>query len=176
MSLLQRLKNTLSADAHGLVDALEDPTLLLQQHFRDAEAEVLRKRAQLSELELESKRLGTQRERANADAERAEQDSALALQQDRDDLARYALKQLLTQRQLSERLNSRLLQIADERLELSRSLESQQAALEELRTRIQAHLSASESGGLERDFKPVSEEQIELELLRRKHGKDPNHG
>ena len=176
MSLLQRLKNTLSADAHGLVDALEDPALLLQQHFRDAEAEVLRKRARSSELELESKRLATQRERASADEERAERDSALALQQNRDDLARYALKQVLTQRQLGERLRARLAQIADERQELSRALEAQQTALEELRTRIQAHLSARESGGLERDFKPVSDEQIELELLRRKHGTEPSNG
>ena len=39
MSLFQRMKTTAAADAHGVVDALEDRALLLKQYVREAEAE-----------------------------------------------------------------------------------------------------------------------------------------
>ena len=41
MNLLDRMARLVRADAHGVVEALEDRGLLLRQHLRDAEAEVL---------------------------------------------------------------------------------------------------------------------------------------
>jgi phage shock protein A len=168
MSFFQRIKTSLSADAHGLVDAIEDEALLLKQHLRDAENEVLRKRARIRELEVEQKRLGSERERAKTQQEKALLDVDLAVEQGRDDLSRYALKQLLTQKNLLERIDSRLAQIADDVKELDARLGTQQIALEELRAKVQAFLIDRESRHVEAQVMPVSEEQIELELLRRK--------
>ncbi|MGC4094928.1 MAG: PspA/IM30 family protein [Polyangiaceae bacterium] len=173
MSWFQRVHTNLRADAHGVVDALEDQALLLKQCLRDAESEVQRKRARLVLLEADWKRLTGERERAQAEAERAEGDVQLAIAQGRDDLARYTLKQVLTQRNLSERLALRMTATAEEQKELSQALQTQQVALEELRTRVQAFLSAREGESVGASLPLVTEEQIEIELLRRKAGVEP---
>jgi phage shock protein A len=176
MSFFRRIQTSLSADAHGLVDAIEDEALLLKQHLRDAEAEVLRKRARARELEAEQKRLGVERERALVEKARASQDVDLAIEQGRDDLSRYALKQLLTQKSLLERIDTRSARASDELKELEQVLGAQQLALEELRARVQAFLSDRESGHVQAALTPVTEEQIELELLRRKRDAEGARG
>ena len=65
MNIFKRLETTLRADANGLIDALEEPTLMLKQHLRDAELALHEEQAALSRLEQEAKRLGTERERAD---------------------------------------------------------------------------------------------------------------
>jgi phage shock protein A len=45
MSFWKRMTQTLRADAHGVIDALEDRVLLFKQHLREAELEVERKQA-----------------------------------------------------------------------------------------------------------------------------------
>jgi phage shock protein A len=173
MSFFRRVQQSLRADAHGLVDALEDEALLLKQCLRDAETEVQRKRARLVQLEAEWKRLTVERERAQTEGERAERDVELSIAEAREDLARYALKQVLTQRNLSERIALRMTESAEEQKELGRTLATQQVALEELRARVQAFLRERESGRIEASLTPVSEEQIELELIRRKSQAKP---
>lgn len=176
MSFFKRIKTSLSADAHGLVDAIEDEALLLKQHLRDAESEVLRKRARARELEAEHKRLGIERERALLEKTRAGHDVDLAIEQGRDDLSRYALKQMLTQKNLIERIDAQLARASDELKELEPVLSTQQIALEELRARVQAFLSARESGHVQAALTPVTEEQVELELLRRKRDAESARG
>jgi phage shock protein A len=168
MSIFERIRNSLRADAHGIVDALEDEVLLLKQCLRDAEAEVARKRARLLGLEADWKRLGAERERAQKEVERAEHDTELAIREQREDLARYALRQVITQRNLSERIAARMVQTAEEQKELGGVLATQQVALEELRASVQAFLSQRERDGVEARVVPVTDEQIELELIRRK--------
>lgn len=168
MNLFQRIKTSLSADAHGLVDAMEDDALLLRQHLRDAEAEVLRKRARCRELEGEQKRSAAQRERAEIERERAEHDVDLALEGGRDELARYAMKQLLTRKALIEQIEARLASSRDQLKELEAALAIQEVALEDLRGKVQAFLSEGEKGCVAAVSAPISDEQIEIELLRRK--------
>jgi len=173
MSFFKRVQQTLRADAHGLVDALEDEALLLKQCLRDAEAEVQRKRARLAQLEADWKRLSAERERAQNERERAEHDVELSIAEGREDLARYALKQVLTQRNLSERIAQCKTTCAEEQKQLGDALATQQVALEELRARVQAFLCDRESGRIEASLLPVTEEQIELELMRRKSQAKP---
>ena len=50
IDFVQRLNRLVRADAHGLLESLEDRSLLLKQHLREAELELQRKRARLSTL------------------------------------------------------------------------------------------------------------------------------
>ena len=63
MDLIDRIARLVRADAHGVVDALEERGLLLRQHLREAELEVLQKRARVDALGLEAVRLAEERER-----------------------------------------------------------------------------------------------------------------
>jgi phage shock protein A len=179
MSLFDRFKTTLRADAHGLIDAIEEPRLMLEQHLRDAELAVHGKRAQLSQLEAEAKRLTAERQRTESDRARLDRDAELALSRDREDLARYALGLLLPKLRLTERIDARLAAIAEESRELAVKLEAQTLALDELRARVQAYIAHGATGSSQAALEPVSEEQIEIELLRRKsqgHTREASEG
>jgi phage shock protein A len=173
MSFFERLRTTLRADANGLIDAIEEPTLMLEQHLRDAELAVQRKRSQLAQLEAEARRLDADRKRADADRARLEQDAELALREGREDLARYALALLLPKQRLIDRIGVRLVDLAEECPALQSKLEAQAVALEELRARVQAYVAQGEAGSFESRVEPVTDEQIELELLRRKVARNP---
>ena len=45
MRFLDRMTTLVKADAHGVIDHLEEKSLLLKQHLREAELELDRKRA-----------------------------------------------------------------------------------------------------------------------------------
>ena len=53
MHLFDRWTRMLRADAHGVLDRLEERSLLLKQHLREAEVEVACKRARIETLDAE---------------------------------------------------------------------------------------------------------------------------
>jgi len=167
MTWFKRLATAVRTDAHGAVDVSGDETTLLKVHVRDAEEAVQRKRLAYAQLAAESTRLSAERTRACADCERFERDASLALSGDRRDLARYAVRLLLRRQRMLDTVDRRLGQVAREQKELEIVLARQQAALEELRTRVQAYLSDCEAEHFAAAAEPVTDEQVELELLRR---------
>jgi phage shock protein A len=173
MGFFDRFRLTLRADANGLIDAIEEPTLMLKQHLRDAELALQTKQAELARLSAEAKRLAGDRQRAEADRARLDRDAELALAEERDDLARHALGLLVPKLRLTERIDARLATIAEEATALEAQLETQTPALEELRARVQAFIASQEAGSVETPFEPVTKEQIEIELLRRKASRKP---
>src|SRR5262245_47796546 len=141
MKFWDRFRTTVRADAHGVIDALEDRALVLKQHLRDAEIEVQRKRAALATLERERVRLLKDRERARAEHARLDLDVELALAESQDELARRTLQRLLPLEQLDIRIGDRLDAIADEQRTLAPLLAQQENALAELTVRVGAFLS-----------------------------------
>jgi phage shock protein A len=57
LKLFDRIARLVAADAHGVVESLEERSLLLKQYLREAELEVNRKRARLEAVREEEKRL-----------------------------------------------------------------------------------------------------------------------
>lgn len=167
MDLLNRLRFSVSADAHGLIDALEDRNLLLKQHLRDAERALDQKRAEHARLEAEASRLGDELAHVVAEAARHDADAELAIREGRDELARKALARALPLGQLARRLHARSAQNARERSELAARLESQTSAFMAMRSRVETAL-ASAPGSSTLCEQPVTDDQVELELLRRK--------
>jgi len=174
MSFWQRITRTLRADAHGVIDALEDRALLLKQHLRDAESELEGKQAQSQALAAERQRLERDLLRQQRECEEHERDAELALVAEQEALARYALQHLLSKQQLSRRLQERLTVIGEESAALAALLIQQEPALHELRARVTAYLSEhaapqGEHGPLVPQ--PVATELVELELLRRRRAR-----
>ena len=180
MSFWQRFRTTMRADAHGVIDALEDRALLLKQHLRDAELEVQHKRAQLQSLEREQSRLHKDRERIGKARARHDRDAELALSEQQDALARHALERLLPLEQLDARIGERLVAAAEEHAALAGVLAEQQAALTELEARVASFLAehAQRSAGHDAPYvpRPVEPQTVELELLRRKRAQREQSG
>jgi hypothetical protein len=56
---------------------------------------------------------------------------------------------------------------------LEAQLAAQMPELDELRARVQAYIASKEAGNVEAPFEPVTKEQVEIELLRRKAARKP---
>lgn len=171
MSLLNRLNTLVKADAHGVVDAVEDRSLMLRQHVREAEAELHRKEASVAALEAEQKDLEQEIPRLEEKMAHLEEDISLAMGQEKEDLARFAIKKLLPLKRRYQAAQQRLGEVRQEHHNLVETLALQQAEFENLRARVRGYLaqvgSSPELGDVFAE-PIVEEEEIELELLRRK--------
>jgi phage shock protein A len=176
MTFLQRFLSLARADAHGVLDSLEDRGLVLRQCLREAELEVARKRARLEELESALELLGRHREQLSARLAALDDDVRLALAQNQDELARFAVRRVLAGRRQLERNELDARELREERAKLAEKLDVQARELEELRDRVREALAeqrAAHSGELVDCAASaagfgVRDEEVELELLRRR--------
>ena len=171
MGLMTRLATLARADAHGVVDALEDKALVLRQHLREAQSELDRKRCRIEALEAGDQDLRSEADRARERMAALEEDVELALAGDKEELARYAIKQLLPLRHGQAQIERRIETLAGERVELEQRLGEQQAEFELLERRVKGYLARAgeEPGGVAAYTDLiVTDEDVELELLRRR--------
>jgi phage shock protein A len=169
--LIDRISTLLRADAHGVVDALEERSLLLKQSLREAELDLMEKRARLAALEEEETRGARRAERCRAEIAALDEDVALALAGDREELARFAIRRLLPLRREVADWGREAAALAAARAALAEQIERQQAELEELRERVRARLARGrrdDAGDPLGGPPPVDEAEVELELLRRR--------
>jgi phage shock protein A len=171
MRFTERLSRLIRADAHGIVDSLEDRSLLLKQHLREAELELQHKRARLAALAEEATCLGESAERLDRAVAALDEDTRLALAGAREDLARFALRRLLPKRAEADALRARIAEIRAERERLAPKLAEQERDFEELRARVHAQLAAEARGDRPAECeRSAADEEVELELLRRMGG------
>ena len=169
MKVFERFGRMLRADAHGVIDQLEERSLLLKQHLRDAEVELAHKRTRLEALEEERQRVTQDAERLEARVRALDEDVELALAGDDPDLARFAVRRLLPKREALRELFARAKQLDEQRVRLEERLREQEAQLAELRPRVRAEFAR-----VVRDPQlcladaEASDDEVELELLRRR--------
>ncbi|MDH3518919.1 MAG: hypothetical protein OEM49_00555 [Myxococcales bacterium] len=171
MRFIDRLTQLVKADAHGVLEQLEERTLLAKQHLREAELELGRKRARCEALEDESRRALEALDRLDEEIASLDADVELALAREEQELARYAVRRLLPKRRAAADLRRRAAEISQERARVLALVESQECAFEELQRRVRARLAAVRDEGAAREIAsevPVADEEVELELLRRR--------
>lgn len=184
MKFLARALRLVRADAHGVMDQLEERSLLLKQHLREAEVEITRKRVRLEALEDEERQVDQETLAAERQLALLDEDVELALAGDKDDLARFAIKRLLPVRDSLRALGERGQAIRQERQRLAERLCEQQEQFDELRQEVAARLAAArrekqareasdgcafaDSALSGRGVASAADEEVELELLRRR--------
>jgi len=171
MKFLNRLAVLVKADAHGVLEQLEERSLLAKQHLREAELELNRKRARSEALEEESRRLAEEAERIEGEVVALDADVELALAGGKAELARFSVRRLLPRRRAAEDLRRRIAEVGEERARLVQKLEEQEREFAELQRRVRARLAAIRDEDTARAVvpeTPVADEEVELELLRRR--------
>ena len=168
MRFVQRVQRLVRADAHGVIESLEDHALLLKQHLREAEFELQHKRARREVLSDEERTLRDDVTRLEEEVGSLDADMHLALATEREELARFAIRKIIPRRREITTLGARIAEIVEERERLAERLETQEAEFEALRRRARTHLASQA-----RDDRPgdpladlVADEEIEIELLR----------
>jgi len=170
MRMFDRIGILLRADAHGMMDRLEERTLLVKQHLREAELELGRKRARMSAIDEELVRLTEESRRCESRLSDLDADVDLALGRGEEDLARFAVRRLLPERATLRALHDRRAEFEVERERLGSRLTEQESAFESLRVRARARLARLEHDDEDETIPhaAVADEEIEFELLRRR--------
>jgi phage shock protein A len=169
--LFDRIATLLKADAHGVIESLEERSLLLKQHVREAEIELDRKRARLEAVREEEKRLGEALARRAEEIRSLDEDVGLALAGGKDDLARFAIRRLLPRRGEMKALQAQLEQRGEEGRVLAERLKAQEERLDGLRARVRAELALGREPFPSASWAPeaaVADEEVEIELMRRR--------
>jgi len=178
LRFFDRVAMLIKADAHGVVESLEERSLLLKQYLREAEIELHQKTARLDSVREEGKRLREELTRREDELRALDEDIDLALAGGKDDLARFAVRRLLPRRAEAQALRGRIEERSAEESALLERIETQREQLTGLRARVRAELAR------EHDTNPpatwggeaaVADEAVELELLRRRQGAAGGH-
>ena len=177
MAIMTRFLRLCKADIHGVMDQLEDKGLLLKQHLRDMEEELDRRDARLRSMEGYREQAKCQIERHERELEKLEQDLTLAIQKDKDDIARFVIKKLKPLRSHREELRQHMEGLDKEMAQLRSCVEEQRRLYEQLQLKAASFLQKAEREQWEEAISNVvpvrassepSGEEVELELLARK--------
>ena len=170
MRFIDRLFLLAKADAHGVLEQLEERSLLAKQCLREAELELDRKRAQRDALRERSRRLASEAERLEARCSTLDADVELALGGGKEELARFSVRKLLPLQRAAGEARARIETLEGEGRRLEATLAEQEAQLDEMRQRVRSLLAAEQTGRAEACEAPpsVADEDVELELLRRR--------
>jgi phage shock protein A len=177
MGIMTRVVKIFKADIHGVMDQLEDPSLLLKQHLRDMEEA-------LNEKEMKLKKLLASRDQAQQDYDRftrqgdkLEQDLKVAIEKQKDDIARMLIKKRIPLNHLCEELIRHMDTLDQKITQFRKRLDEQHLLYDQLKHRSVAYFHREEmlqwgktiSNVIPDNFHvELSEKEIEFELLRRK--------
>jgi len=175
LKLFDRITTLVRADAHGVVESLEDRSLLLKQYIREAVIDLHRKRAELEALHDEEKRLREAQARRDEETRALDEDVTLALAVGKDDLARFAIRRLLPLRSEATAAAARLQELGERSGTIAERLAEQEGQFESLRARVRAELARESELGPScgwRGEPVVADEEVELELMRRRRASE----
>lgn len=168
MKWIDRLRMLVKADAHAVLEQLEEKSLLAKQYLREAELELDRKRARCEALEEEGRLLAEEATRLREQIGKLDEDVTLALDGGKDELARYAVRSLLPKRRALEELDARRDEIADARERLEAKLREQEAQFADLERSVATQLAQQSRAEVPVCEPRAADEEVELELLRRR--------
>jgi phage shock protein A len=172
LKLLDRIATLVKADAHGVVESLEERSLLLKQYLREAELELVRKRAELETLAEREKQLRETLARREEENRALDEDVELALAGGKEDLARFAIRRLLPRRAEAKVLGARLAEVVEASRALAERLTEQERRFDALKARARLEQSRAHEPDAAAAWlgEPVvAEEEVEIELMRRRH-------
>jgi len=177
MGIMSRLYRLCKADAHGVMDQLEDKELLLKQYLREMEESLEQKQARLARTGATIRQVQGDLDLRREELQKLEKDLDLAVGKGKDDIARMLIRKRRTIQGGADLLAQRLQYLTDEKSHLEETLERQRLQHEELKVKVagfcrQAELHPFETMGPPTGEHPAwkmpTEEEIELELLQRK--------
>jgi phage shock protein A len=170
MALMNRFTRLLRADAHAVLDRLEEPETLLRQSIREMEEEFGSATQELKRGELDERQAQARRREVEAQLTRVAGELDLAFAADNTLLVRSLLRRRLEQERLRQHLDQRLTAFAENLAQRRRTLEEQRQRLEALRQKAALFdvdtAAASEPGVAAATDFVVTDEDVELALLR----------
>ena len=178
MGIMTRFVKLCKADMHGVMDKLEDRELLLRQYIREMEESIGHQETELEKMAADRERTKREYEARSEEMERTEQDLAVAIEKNKDDIARFLIKKLKPMTRHRDELVRHLESLDSDIEGLTDRIQERRRQFEELKLRASEYLRKRETNRLETELREVaavgllpeaiSEEEVEIELIRRK--------
>jgi len=170
MALITRLTRLFRADAHALLDQLEEPEALLRQALREMDEALAQGQARLREREQRLEQLQRRRHDIETRLAGIGSELDLCLAAGNEALARLLLRRRLEGERLAEQLARQRERLAAEQADARARLADQQQRLEQLRQRAAVfdHADDSSEAPWRAEDIIVSDADVELALLREK--------
>lgn len=170
MALITRLTRLFRADAHAVLDRLEEPDLLLRQAVRDMEEQAARNAAALKALELDHEHTLRHIDEIEASLSGIGGELDLCFAAQNHNLVRILLRRRLEGERMAQHLKQRSTRQHADILQRRGALEDQRQRLEGMRQKAAIFDVESEIGKSDSDWSApdiaVSEDDIDLALLR----------
>lgn len=168
MGVLKRIGKLITADIHGMLDNLEDPSDICKQAIRDMEEEIAGLRDAIRARSERMERISEQRKRLDERLGEIERQLALCLSGDDDALARSVVRRKLEQEKLRRFVEQQLEALSKEGARDAKLLAEYEERLAAVRQKAQcfSEKECAKARGCEEWEEPfhVSEEEIELAL------------
>lgn len=177
MAILTRVLQLFKADIHGVMDQIEDQKLMLKQHLRDMEETLNHKEAAFRQMCFARDQARQEYEKAATEINNLQRDLRIAIQKNRDDIARMLIKKLKRLMRIQAERGSHIDLLNQETEAFKETIEQQRLQYELLRQQASAFFYRTERQGgyycgsvipLSPGVDDLSPEEIELELLQRK--------
>ena len=171
MALLKRISQLFTADAHAVLDLIEDPITLLKQAVREMETEVQAQQAKLNQekkrlLQFESRITKTEQE-----LETINQDLDLCFEEENQSLARSLVKKKLLVKRNYQNLKDALRQsetLIDTQSKLLQDNQTRYESMKQQAELLNQQQSTTEETSRFDSFSRISEEEVEIALLNEK--------
>ena len=177
MGIITRVVRIFKADVHGVMDQLEDQGLLLKQHLRDM-AEALRaNEVKLNKMKIFRKQAQQEFDKYQQQSQTLEQDLVVAVRKNKDEIARMLIRKIKPLDSLRDEIADRIRNLDEDISYYRDHLDQQRLQYDRLKHRSIEFFHKAPMHGWQSDpaetvpnnkFGELSEEEIELELLKRK--------
>ena len=177
MSIMTRFVRIFKADIHGMMDQLEDKGLLLKQYLRDMEAALEQKNARLQKVNVSRNQALRERDKYHQEINKLEQDLEVALNRNKDHIARLLIKKIKPLASLREDIEAHVAALDLEIAKFQECIDQQNIQYEKLKQRASEYFHQAEQKEWEKNYsdfplgnisQELTEEEIELELIQRK--------
>jgi phage shock protein A len=177
MGIMTRVVRIFKADVHGVMDQLEDRELLLKQHLRDMAEALSLKEIKLNQMLASRKQAQQEHDNYRQQSQALEQDLAVAIQKNKDDIARMLIRKIKPLDSLRDQIAERIRNLDEETSGYRDLLNQQRLQYEQLKHRSIEFCHKTPMSGWQKNlpeivaggkFGELTEQEIELELLKRK--------
>ena len=183
MGITTRIVKIFKADIHGVMDQLEDQGLLLKQYLRDMEEALNLKDAKLAKKIALRNQVQKEHDKYDQQYRALDHDLTVAVQKGKDDIARMLIRKTKPLGSLCDELAGQVATLDEEISQFKEHLSEQRLQYEQLKIRSVEYFHRTEMQVRDKSLRNImadsvagemSEEEIELELLKRKEALEPN--
>ena len=167
MALIKRLNHLITADAHAVLDIMEDPHAMLNQSIRDMEVEIQNQQAHLATQNQQLQKLERLDSSLTTDLVQVNQDLDLCLASDNKDLARSLCKKKILNNRQREQIKKSSLELTESTDQLAAMIKDNQSKLDSIRLKseVLATQRTKSVSSTQTDTHIVSDDDIEIALL-----------